>query len=165
MKENGKVPVQDFLYSLNPKLRAKAFSDIELLKRLGTELKEPYVKPIKGKKNKGLYRLRVGDYTIIYSVDNGKLIVYVVDAGNRGDIYKRYKQGAIKITVRDQIKAACDVAGLSATELGAKMGMSQQTFSSRLKVGKFSKSEYEQMAEILGAKFIFRFEFPDGTRI
>lgn len=59
MKENGKVPVQDFLYSLNPKLRAKAFSDIELLKRLGTELKEPYVKPIKGKKNKGLYELRI----------------------------------------------------------------------------------------------------------
>lgn len=59
MKENGKVPVQDFLYSLNPKLRAKAFSDIELLKRLRTELKEPYVKPIKGKKNKGLYELRI----------------------------------------------------------------------------------------------------------
>lgn len=39
----------------------------------------------------GLLRLRVGDYRIIYSVDNGELIVYVVDAGNRGDIYKRYK--------------------------------------------------------------------------
>jgi len=38
-----------------------------------------------------LLRLRVGDYRIIYSVDNGELIVYVVDAGNRGDIYKRYK--------------------------------------------------------------------------
>lgn len=38
-----------------------------------------------------LLRLRVGEYRIIYSVDNGKLIVYVVDAGNRGDIYKRYK--------------------------------------------------------------------------
>ena len=37
-----------------------------------------------------LLRLRVGDYRIIYSVDNGKLIVYVVDVGNRGDIYKRY---------------------------------------------------------------------------
>ncbi len=59
MKENGKIPVQDFLYSLNPKLRAKAFSDIELLKKLGTELKEPYVKPIKGKDNKGLYELRI----------------------------------------------------------------------------------------------------------
>ena len=43
MKENGKIPVQDFLYSLNPKLRAKAFSDIELLKQLGPELREPYV--------------------------------------------------------------------------------------------------------------------------
>ena len=59
MKENGKIPVQDFLYSLNPKLRAKAFSDIELLKELGTELREPYVKPVKGKDNKGLFELRV----------------------------------------------------------------------------------------------------------
>lgn len=59
MKENGKVPVQDFLYSLNPKLRAKAFNDIELLRKLGSELREPYVKPIKGKNNKGLYELRI----------------------------------------------------------------------------------------------------------
>ena len=59
MKESGKIPVQDFLYSLSPKLRAKAFSDIELLKQLGPELKEPYVKPIKGKDNKGLYELRI----------------------------------------------------------------------------------------------------------
>ncbi len=58
-KENGKIPVQDFLYSLTPKLRAKAFRDIELLKNLGTKLKEPYVKPIKGKENKGLYELRI----------------------------------------------------------------------------------------------------------
>lgn len=44
------------------------------------------------KKLKGydeLFRLRVGEYRIIYSVDNGKLIVYVVDAGSRGDIYKK----------------------------------------------------------------------------
>ena len=59
MKENGKVPVQDFLYSLEPKLRAKAFSDIELLEKLGDELREPYVRPIKGKENKGLYELRI----------------------------------------------------------------------------------------------------------
>lgn len=48
------------------------------------------IKQLKGNKNKGLLRLRVGDYRIIYSVDNGKLIVYVIDAGNRGDIYNRY---------------------------------------------------------------------------
>lgn len=59
MKENGSVPVQEFLYSLSPKLRAKAFREIELLHEIGNELKEPYVKPLKGKDNKGLYELRI----------------------------------------------------------------------------------------------------------
>lgn len=58
-KENGTVPVQDFLYSLSPKLRAKAFRDIELLQRMGSELQEPHVKAIKGKNNRGLYELRI----------------------------------------------------------------------------------------------------------
>ena len=48
------------------------------------------IKRLQGKKSKGLLRLRVGDYRVIYSVDNGRLTVYVVDAGNRGQIYNRY---------------------------------------------------------------------------
>lgn len=44
------------------------------------------IKPLEG--NPGLFRLRVGDYRIIYSVDHGKTIVYVVKVGNRGDVYK-----------------------------------------------------------------------------
>lgn len=48
------------------------------------------IKQLKGKRSKGLLRLRVGDYRIIYTVDNGELIVYIIDAGNRGEIYKRY---------------------------------------------------------------------------
>ena len=58
-KENGVVPIQDFLYSLSPKLRAKAYNDIELLKNMGNDLREPHVKHMKGKKNKDLYELRV----------------------------------------------------------------------------------------------------------
>lgn len=69
------------------------------------------------------------------------------------------------VTIKDQISACCDVAGMTVTELGAKMGMSQQSISKRLKTGKFTKSELEQMATILGAKFVLRFEFPDGTII
>ena len=46
------------------------------------------IKPMKGYAD--LLRLRVGDYRIIYTVDNGELIVFVIDAGNRGQIYKRY---------------------------------------------------------------------------
>lgn len=45
-------------------------------------------KPVQG--HKGFYRLRVGDYRIIYTIDNGQYIICIVDAGNRGDIYKRY---------------------------------------------------------------------------
>lgn len=46
------------------------------------------IKKLKG--HDDLLRLRVGNYRIVYTVDNGKLIVYVVDADKRGDIYKRY---------------------------------------------------------------------------
>ena len=36
-----------------------------------------------------LYRLRVGDFRVIYTIDNGKFIIYIVNINNRGDIYKR----------------------------------------------------------------------------
>lgn len=44
------------------------------------------IKALKG--HTGFYRLRVGDYRIIYIVENEKLVVVVTDAGNRGQIYK-----------------------------------------------------------------------------
>ncbi|WP_333813455.1 type II toxin-antitoxin system RelE/ParE family toxin [Muricomes intestini] len=36
------------------------------------------------------FRLRVGEYRIIYTQNHTELIICIVDAGNRGDIYKRY---------------------------------------------------------------------------
>lgn len=72
MKENGRIPVQEFLYSLYPKLRAKAFHDIELLKEMGEDLKEPYIKQLKGKNNKGLYELRIK-----FSKDNARVFYFI----------------------------------------------------------------------------------------
>lgn len=34
------------------------------------------------------YRLRVGDWRVLYMLDSGKLIVYVAEIGARGGVYK-----------------------------------------------------------------------------
>lgn len=44
------------------------------------------IKPMKSHNN--LYRLRVGTYRIIYSIENDKLVIHIVTIGNRGDVYK-----------------------------------------------------------------------------
>ncbi len=40
------------------------------------------------KAHEGYFRLRVGSYRIIYTVDHNILIVTVTDADNRGQVYK-----------------------------------------------------------------------------
>lgn len=69
------------------------------------------------------------------------------------------------MTLQQKVKAACDVAGISLTELGKRIGMSQASISQRLKTGKFTKEELEQMAGALGCEYVSYFEFPDGTKI
>ena len=39
-----------------------------------------------------LYRLRVGDYRIIYQVDGGKLVILVIHVGHRKDVYRHLKR-------------------------------------------------------------------------
>lgn len=75
--------------------KARKFIDKQPL-----EQKKRLLKAIKGlpdngdiKKMRGfesLYRLRVGDYRVLYSIDNnGEYIIIVVsDADNRGQVYK-----------------------------------------------------------------------------
>jgi phage-related protein len=58
-KENGKSPVWEFINDLHPKFQAKAIRQIEMLEQFGTDLKEPYVKPINGDECKGLWELRI----------------------------------------------------------------------------------------------------------
>jgi len=37
----------------------------------------------------GVLRIRVGDYRVLYTIDEGQLIVLVLDAGHRSEIYGR----------------------------------------------------------------------------
>jgi len=48
----------------------------------------PKVEPIKGQEN--LWRIRSGDYRIIYTVKHNDLLVLVFDIGNRKDVYRSY---------------------------------------------------------------------------
>lgn len=82
-------------YSLVIKKQAKKFIDglpLPDRKRIADALSklpnDGDIKKLQG--HADLFRLRVGTYRIIYTVDHGKLIVCVVDAGNRGQIYNQY---------------------------------------------------------------------------
>lgn len=77
-----KKPAKKFIDRLPMNEKRRVVAAIEQL---------PNGEDIKRLKGHGdLLRLRVGPYRIIYSVDNGQLIVYIIDVGNRGEIYKRY---------------------------------------------------------------------------
>lgn len=69
-----------FIKSQPPRQQARIFEAIAKLPDIGD------IKPLKGTDN--VYRLRVGTYRILYTVDNGILVVCIIDAGNRGDVYK-----------------------------------------------------------------------------
>lgn len=83
------------MYQIIIKKRAKKFIDklpMKERRRIVSAIEQlpngDDIKKLKG--HSDLLRLRVGDYRIIYTIDDGKCIVYVIDAGNRGEIYKKY---------------------------------------------------------------------------
>ena len=83
------------MYSIVLKKKAKKFIDklpknekIRVVHAIEQLPNGEDVKKLKG--HSDLLRLRIGDYRIIYTIDNGKCIILVIDIGNRGDIYKKY---------------------------------------------------------------------------
>ena len=76
----------------NPKKFLKKLKDTKLLLNLCHKIEElkynPF--PINSKKLKeGLgYRLRVGDYRILYTVDNVVQIIEIYKIGHRKDVYR-----------------------------------------------------------------------------
>lgn len=77
-----KKPAKKFIDGLPGNERRRIVEAIERLPDNGD------IKRLQG--HSDLFRLRVGPYRILYTVDNGEFVIYVIDAGNRGQIYSRY---------------------------------------------------------------------------
>lgn len=56
----------------------------EAIEQLGSNPRPAGCVKLKGRAE---WRLRVGDYRVLYRIDDEKLIVTVVDAGHRSDVY------------------------------------------------------------------------------
>lgn len=98
--ENGKLPVQDFLDGLDTKMRAKALKELMLLKEFGTQLREPYSKPM----GNGVFELRIK-----LASDNCRMFYFFV-VGNRiiltnGFIKKSAKTPIIELTKAQKYKS------------------------------------------------------------
>jgi len=77
-------PAEKFLRALtDKKLYFRLRETIESLKS-----KPRPVDSIKLQGEEGLYRVRVGDYRIVYQIQDQQLIVLVVQVGHRREIYR-----------------------------------------------------------------------------
>ena len=54
---------------------------------------------------------------------------------------------------------------VSQAKIAELIGTSPQNFNKKLKRQTFNPEELEKIAEALGAKYLYFFEFEDGTRI
>lgn len=61
------------------------------IKQLAINPRPPGTEKIKGtKSNEDYYRIRSGNYRIIYTIKDNELIVSVVNIGHRQDVYKNF---------------------------------------------------------------------------
>jgi len=75
---------EKFLDKLDDKNYNKISQKLSLL------LSDPWDKSLDIKKLQGLadtFRLRVGDYRILYTIENSELIIFVIEVGHRKDMY------------------------------------------------------------------------------
>jgi mRNA interferase RelE/StbE len=71
------------LRKLDPQVRRRIQGAVALL---AEDPRPPNAKKLNGR---DAFRVRVGDYRVIYTVDDGILLVVVVTLGHRRDVYER----------------------------------------------------------------------------
>lgn len=71
------------LRTLDAPMRVRIIAALQLL---GNNPHPPTAKTLSG--HTGYFRVRVGDYRIVYTVENERLLVLVLTLGHRGEIYR-----------------------------------------------------------------------------
>ncbi len=71
------------LRKLDPSVRPRIQGAVALLAQ---DPRPPSARPLKGRPG---FRVRVGDYRIIYTIDDDVLLVVVVTLGHRREVYDR----------------------------------------------------------------------------
>ena len=99
-KHNGESPIEDFLNSLDVKMRKKALMEIRLLKEFGNALRRPFSEPL----GQGIFELR------IQSANNISRILYFFYTGENiiltnGFIKKTQKTPVQEIAIALKYKA------------------------------------------------------------
>jgi mRNA interferase RelE/StbE len=74
---------EKFLASLNIKNQKKILQKISELK---TDRENLDIKKLKSLHN--LYRLRIGDFRVVYSIEHEQITIYIVAIGHRRNIYQ-----------------------------------------------------------------------------
>ncbi|MET8703557.1 type II toxin-antitoxin system RelE/ParE family toxin [Kitasatospora sp. NPDC004723] len=84
-----------FRFTTHARRQLRAIGQVEAMRiltaltALGDDpfLDGPDVKKLAGED--GLYRLRVGNFRVVYTLRNDVLVILVVHVGNRRDVYRR----------------------------------------------------------------------------
>ena len=79
------APAAKELAKLDPKLQLRITGVIELL---SIDPRPPGAKMLRGGEH-GRWRVRVGDYRVVYTVDDGRLLVLVLRVAHRREVYGR----------------------------------------------------------------------------
>jgi mRNA interferase RelE/StbE len=72
------------LRKFDPQVRRRIQAAIELLAQ---DPRPPSAIPLVG--GTGEWRVRTGDYRIVYEIDDGRLLILVLSTGHRREIYRR----------------------------------------------------------------------------
>ncbi len=67
--------------------------------------------------------------------------------------------------IEEQVKMLCAKTNLSSSEIGRRLNKSPQAFSQKIKRGKFTVEDMQDIAMVTGCKLECAFLFPDGERI